>query len=142
MNAVTPFPQTSPLEQAAARILRAKAAEMAANAERVSAERDLVAILGDSLPAEGTHHTESGMYKVTVKTGINRRTDRKALEAISDRVPEAFKQRLIRWKPEVDLRELRFIQNNEPELAAVIAEAITESPAKPSVTVSFDGGAV
>lgn len=125
----------SAIEQAAARILRAKAAEQAANAERISAERDLVAILADILPTEGTYSSEFGRYAVTVRTSVNRKTNREALEAISDRVPEAYRKRLIRWKPEVDLRELRFIQNNEPELAAIVSEAITETPAKPSVSV-------
>ncbi|MCA9639534.1 MAG: hypothetical protein KC492_02540 [Myxococcales bacterium] len=116
--------------------MAAKADEQEAREKRVLAELALVAAL-DSLPIEGTFNSEFGRFNVTVKTGINRRTTREALEAISDRVPEAFKKRLIRWKPEVDLRELRFIQNNEPELYAVVSQAITETPAKPSVTVAL-----
>ena len=134
MNAVTPLP--SRVEQLAERIMAAKADEQEAREKRVLAELALVAAL-DSLPIEGTFNSEFGRFNVTVKTGINRRTTREALEAISDRVPEAFKKRLIRWKPEVDLRELRFIQNNEPELYAVVSQAITETPAKPSVTVAL-----
>ena len=134
MNAVTPLP--SRVEQLAERIMAAKAAEQEARDERVRAESELVAAL-DSLPTEGTFNSEFGRFNVTVRTGINRKTTQAALTAISDRVPEAFRKRLIRWKPEVDLRELRFIQNNEPELYAVVSEAITETPAKPSVTVAL-----
>lgn len=132
MNAVTPMPTR--VELLAERIMAAKAAEQTARDERVSAESELVAAI-DSLPTEGSYNSEFGRFNVTVRTSINRKTTREALEAIADRVPEAYRKRLIRWKPEVDLRELRFIQNNEPELAAIVSEAITETPAKPSVTV-------
>ena len=54
---------------------------------------------------------------------------------IANDIPEAIAKRVFRWKPELDLRELRYVQQNEVELYGVIAQCITMKSAKPSITV-------
>ncbi len=50
-------------------------------------------------------------------------------------IPEVIAKRLFRWKPELDLKELRYLQSNEVDLYGIVAQAITMKPAKPSITV-------
>lgn len=128
------LPMPSALERAAEALIQAKAAEIAANQRRLEAERDVLHLLGE-IEAEGTHKSTSGNYTVTVRSSMNRTIDRDVLVQIAPQIPEQIAKRLFRWKPELELRELRYVQDNEPELYAVIAQAITMKPAKPTVTV-------
>lgn len=122
------------IEQAAYELEVAKDAERLANRARLDAEEKLLALIGD-LPTEGTTRRDAGDYQVTVTSSVNRKVDQAKLQTIASQIPEAFAARLFRWKAEVNTGELRFIQNNEPELYAVVATAIEAKPAKPSVKV-------
>jgi hypothetical protein len=121
-------------ECAAEALIQAKAAEIAANLRRLEAERDVLHLLGE-IDAEGTHKSTSGNYTVTVRSSMNRTIDRDVLTQIAPQIPEQIAKRLFRWKLELELRELRYVQDNEPELYGIVAQAITMKPAKPAVTV-------
>ncbi|HAI59232.1 MAG TPA: hypothetical protein DCM32_05080 [Xanthomonadaceae bacterium] len=117
-------------------LLDAKAAEEAARERRIAAETALLAELQTD-KAEGSTTYKLDAYKVTVTAGINRRIDRAVLAHIrADMSPALFK-RAIRWIPEVDVTGLRYLQNNEPDAYRVLANAITATPAKPSVKVEL-----
>jgi hypothetical protein len=122
------------IEHLAARIAELKAEEQQANAMRIEAEKQLLAKLGE-LDAEGTSKFEAGQYQITVRCSVTRAVDREALERIAAQIPEAIAKRLFRWKPELDTRELRYVQNNEVELYGVLAQAITTKAAKPSISI-------
>lgn len=124
----------SPLERAAEALIQAKAAEQQAQQARLVAELEVLDLLGE-IDGEGTTKFEAGNYKLTVRTSMNRTVDKDELARIAPQVPEAIAKRLFRWKPELDLKELRFVQSNEPELYGLIAQAITMKSAKPSITV-------
>lgn len=126
--------EPTPIEQLAERIAELKAAEQAANTARLEAEKQLLARLGE-MDAEGTSKFEAGAYAITVRCSVTRSVDREALERIAGQIPEAIAKRLFRWKPELDTRELRYIQNNEVELYATLAQAITIKAAKPSISI-------
>lgn len=122
------------LERAAEALIQAKAAEQIATQRRLEAERDVLHLLGE-ISAEGTHKSSAGAYTVTVRSSMTRTIDRDVLVQIAPQIPEAIGKRLFRWKPELDLRELRYVQDNEPELYGIVAQAITMKPAKPSISV-------
>lgn len=135
MNALlNPVTEPSPIDAAAAALLAAKEAERRAIEARIDAEQALIALAGDLKP-EGAHTLLSDAYKVTVTTKINRSVDQGKLAEIASQVPGEFGQRLIRWKPDLVLSELRYIEANEPQVYAIVAQAITAKPAKPSVDV-------
>ena len=122
------------LEYAADRLIRAKSAEQIANHERLVAELEVLDLLGE-LDGEGTTKFEAGDYKLTIRTSMTRNIDRDVLCQIAPQIPEAIAKRLFRWKPELDLKELRYVQSNEVELYGLIAQAITMKSAKPSIAV-------
>lgn len=122
------------LEYAAERLIQAKAAEQVANHARLVAELEVLDLLGE-LDGEGTTKFEAGDYKLTVRTSMTRNIDRDVLCQIAPNIPEVIAKRLFRWKPELDLKELRYLQSNEVDLYGIVAQAITMKPAKPSITV-------
>ncbi len=95
---------------------------------------DLLAIVGE-LPTEGTTRHGDGELVAVIKTGVRRKVDADVLARIAPSIPEAIGKRLLRWKPDLVTSELRYVQNNEPEIYAVLAEAITVTPAKPTIRI-------
>lgn len=135
MNALLkPATEPSPIDVAAAALLAAKEAERAATEARIDAEQALIALAGD-LKAEGANTLLSDAYKVTITTKITRSVDQARLAEIASQVPGEFGKRLIRWKPDLVMSELRYIEHNEPQVYAIVAQAITAKPAKPAVEV-------
>lgn len=122
------------LEYAAERLIQAKAAEQVANHARLVAELEVLDLLGE-LDGEGTTKFEAGNYKLTIRTSMTRTVDKDVLAQVAPNIPEAIAKRVFRWKPELDLKELRYLQSNEVELYGLIAQAITMKSAKPSITV-------
>lgn len=132
MNA-QPKPEPSPIDQAAYALQVAKQNEDAAKAERLKAEEALIALVGAK--EEGTTRAETEYFKITTTGKLTRKLDEAAYAAVADSIPEAIRARLIRVKHDLVLTELRFLQNNEPEIYGLIAGAITTSPAKTAVSV-------
>ena len=76
---------------------------------------------------------EGDGWKVTVEFSMNRTVDAAALDAVRSALsPEMFEY-AFRYKPEVAVSGLRYLQNNEPEAYLAAAQAIIAKPAKPSV---------
>ena len=135
MHAVTNIlPMPTMLERAAEALIQAKAAEQIAQQQRLVAELEVLDLLGE-INGEGTTKLDIGAYKITVRTSMLRTVDRDELCQIANEIPEAIGKRLFRWKPELDLKELRYIQSNEPALYGIVARAIVMKSAKPSITV-------
>ena len=82
---------------------------------------------------EGSVTLKGESYKVTITYGVNRTLDQAALEAIKDGIARELFDQAITYKPSLVLAGVRFLQNNEPDSYAVLAQAITSKPAKPSV---------
>ena len=112
----------------------ARAAEAAAVTARLQAEQILLALVGE-LPTEGTTRRSDGELVAVIKTGVRRKVDADVLANIASSIPDAIGKRLIRWKPDLVTSQLRYVQNNEPEVYAVLSEAITVTPAKPSISI-------
>lgn len=119
--------------QACAALESAKDAERRAAANRIAREQAVLSMLPAMI--EGSKTYASGEYKVTTTFGVNRTIDAAALAAIRSSMPPALFEQAVTYKPALILEGLRYLQRNEPEVYAQLAEAITSKPAKPSVRV-------
>lgn len=112
----------------------AKAAEVEANKQRLAVEARIIELINDG-SIEGTQTADLGAVKIKVTRSLTRKVDLEVLSEIADQIPEAIRNRLLKTKIELDTRELRFIESNEPELYLIVAKAVTTTPSKPAVKV-------
>ena len=117
------------------KLLEAKSVEQQCVAYRVELEELIAKQLGVKEEGSETHTIEEddNTYKVVVTGVINRRLDVAIWDAVSKKIPENL--RPVKYKPEVDIKGMRYIQNNEPEIYTIFAEAMTAKPGKTSVKV-------
>jgi len=127
--------QPTPLDRVAQALRDAKAAEDSARASRIAAEEAVIALIG--VKEEGTTTVKTCFFKVSTVGKLNRSLDEAAFRSIADDIPAAFRDRLVRWKPELVAAEVRYIEHNEPDVYRVIAQALTVKPAKPSVSIEL-----
>jgi len=111
--------------------LQAKAAEEAAREARIRIEDEMIQALGCRDEGSQTHDADG--YKITITGKINRTLDRAAWESIASKVPEDL--RPVEYKPSLDLKGLRYLQDHNPDVYRVVAEAVTAKPGKASITV-------
>lgn len=123
----------NPIDEAARALEIAKFAEAKATAERLRAEQALVELM--PAKTEGSASMKGGEYKVSITYAMNRTVDGPALAAVRDSITPDLLDQAITYKPSLVLAGLRYLQNNEPDAYAVLAQAITSKPAKPSVKI-------
>lgn len=123
----------TPFQKACAALEAAKIAEAEAISARYDAEAAVIAYA--STRDEGAVTVRDGAWKATVTTVVNRRFDEAALAAIRDRIPDALFDQAVRYKPEPRMEGVRYLRNNEPEMYAVLAEALIATPGKTQVRV-------
>lgn len=122
---------TDNLEELAGQWRAAKRAEERARDERVTIEQQIITFTGCKEEGSKTH--EAGDFKITVTGKLNRKLDLPVWNDIESRIPEGL--RPVTYKPSLDTKGLRYLENNEPDIYRMIAGAIETKPAKPSVTV-------
>lgn len=121
------------IDQAAQRWREAKVAEDVARERRIAAEAELAELIG--VEAEGSTKRETPWFNVTTTGKVNRTLDPTALDAVREHVPAPIFDRVIQYRPQLNLRELRYVEANEPDVYRELARAITAKPAKPTVKV-------
>lgn len=104
-----------------------------AKAKFAAIEAELIEEVGHH--DEGSFSTHIDGFKITTTGRMTRKLDEKKWAEISEKIPEPLIARLIKTKFDINLRELRFIENNEPELFKYVSQAITSKPAKPGLKV-------
>jgi len=114
-------------------LMRAKEDEEAARTARIAIENEIVQLVEPK--EEGSVTTAGSQFKASVTFGINRTIDRAVLDTLRDQVPAALFFRAFDYRPAIDTAGLRYLRNNEPDVYAQLAQAITAKPAKPSVKV-------
>ena len=83
---------------------------------------------------EGSRSTDlPGGHKVTVKRGLNRTMNWKAWREIKEQIPK--KLHPVELKEALSVPGLKWLEQNEPDLYAVVAQALTVKPSKPSFDV-------
>lgn len=126
---------TYELQEAAAAWLDAKQAEEAANTRRLEAEAKLTALIERGV--EGTTKIEVGPYRITLIDKLIRSLDSEKVSSLTTAIPAPVFMRLIQYRPSLNLRELRYVELNEPEHYRVFAEALTIKPAKTAVSIEL-----
>lgn len=128
MNAVVhPLITLQTLEQ---RLRDAKAKEAAARDERVAIEELIVARFAPPEGGEGT--SKEGGLSITWK--VTRKVDTDALQGVWTDLP-INTQKAFRWKADIELKQLRALQELDAGAYATAAKFITTAPAKPAVTL-------
>ena len=123
------------IEHLAIELLAAKAAEDQARQARLEVEERIIKAMQPYMREEGAATIKSGDYKVTVTTSFSRKVDEKALAENAHLIPDEVGKRVIRWKPEVSVTELKLVRDMLPEVYSVLARVVTTKPAKPAVKV-------
>jgi len=118
------------VEDTASDWMDAKNEETAANKRRIEIEEELLSFLTSKI--EGSESHQIGPYKVTLTGRLNRKVDWELVKALG--VPDAISP--VKYKPELDLKGLRYLESNEPETYKLFCKALTVEPAKTSVTVT------
>lgn len=111
--------------------LEAKQNEASWREARIALEDSILEITGARPEGSETH--TAGEFKVTVTGKMTRTLDADLWESIKDSIPENL--RPVTYKPSLDLKGLRYLQNNEPEIYAIAAKAIEMKPAKTAITI-------
>lgn len=126
--------QTNPLspEQLAQDLIAAKAAEAAANKARVAIEEQLIEVLGAKQEGAVTHELTNGL-KITITGKLTYKADMDQLMQICGALPPNM--RPLKVETKLDETGAKFLRNNEPEVWAMLAKAITVAPAKTAVTI-------
>lgn len=117
-----------------AELQAAKIAEAKAIERRIDAEMALIAELGQP-KAEGATSYKIPGYRITVTGVVNRTVDPVMLAQVKAVMPPGLFDQAIRYKPDIILTGLRYLQNNEPEAYGLLAQAITAKPGKTQVKV-------
>lgn len=125
------LPEAKDLEALAVDWLRAKKEEADANKRRVAIEAQMLAHI-DTKP-EGAVTVEAGMFKVTAETKLSRSIDWDAYDKVREQIPERL--RPVKFKRELDVTGCKYLENNEPQIYALLAPCITTKAAKTAVTV-------
>jgi hypothetical protein len=117
------------IEALSAEWIAAKSAEEAANKARIEIENRIIAALGQKEEGAQTHNI--GQYKIEIVGKVNRKMDFAAWDIIKDKFPENL--RPIKVKEELDEKGVKYLQQNEPQLYAILPLEI--KPAKTAVKV-------
>lgn len=124
--------KTKTPEQLAQDLIAAKAAEAAANKARVAIEDQLIQALGAKPEGAETHELTNGL-KITITGKMTYKADMAQLLAICGDLPEAM--RPLKVETKLDETGAKYLRNNEPEVWAMLARAITIAPAKTAVSI-------
>ena len=119
------------LESLASDWREAKRKEEAARDERVEIEERIVELTGHKEEGSETH--KAGEYKVTVTGKLTRKLDAEAWAQIEARIPEEL--RPVSYVPKLETKGLRYLEEKEPDVYRMVAQAIETKPAKTAVQV-------
>lgn len=111
--------------------LSAKAAEKAANEERLAVEAAILALMPEK--TEGTVSDDDTGISVSYK--VTRSVDTEQLQQDWTRLPLNV-QSAFRWKADLDTKKFKAIQELDTQAFATLALYVTSKPAKPTITVS------
>lgn len=129
---MTKATKTKTVEELANDYITAKAFEAEANKARVAIEEQLIAALGAKEEGATTTELTNGL-KVTITGKLSYKADMPLLMQIAGSLPENL--RPVKVETKLDETGAKYLKNNEPEIWAMLAPAITIAPAKTSVAI-------
>jgi len=138
-------PDLQKLEELSIAWLEAKAKETAANKQRVAVEKQLLDLYQFTKP-DGSKTfsdiTSNATVKVTITNKINSKLDIDAYSGVKDpdtdlTIEESIPLELrpVDYVPKLIPAAIKWLKENEQEIARKLARCITEKPAKPGVKV-------
>lgn len=119
-------------ELLAQQLIEAKAAEARASKDRVAIEEQLVTLLGVKSEGAETHELTNGL-KITITGKQAYKADMPLLMQLAGSLPENL--RPLKTEVKLDETGAKYLRANEPEVWAMLAPAITVTPAKTAVTI-------
>lgn len=123
---------TEALDDLAIRWSRAKAAEQAANKERLAIEAEIAQLVG--VAEEGTTTAETAAFKIKTVGKLTRSLDSESLQSDWDTLPDAI-QKCFSWDAKLDTKAFRALESMRDDLIPTISKYITTKPAKASIIV-------
>ncbi|HWS74685.1 MAG TPA: hypothetical protein VN324_06035 [Quisquiliibacterium sp.] len=131
LHAVQPAPS---LETLVDQWTAAKRDEEAANRHRVEIEAAIIERTGE--PEEGSQTVElADGRKLTVTSKITRTIDEQLWKSVLHDVPEHLRPIVFVERAQLDLRGLRWLRENQPQMYALVSTAITAKRAKSAIVV-------
>lgn len=112
----------------------AKHSEDEAAKRRVDLEARIIARTGERDEGSETHELVDGR-KLTVTAKVTRTVDESIWRQVEAQIPESL--RPVQWvaTPKLDMKGVRYLQENEPAVYAIVARALTAKKAKTSISV-------
>ena len=102
-------------------------------------EQSLIPLLKSREDGSATTRTPMGK-KIVLKQKNNYKLDGTKLLKVRNKIPEELLP--LKVKELLDEPRLKYLRNNEPEVYAIFAQALTATPAKPNVTVEANDDGV
>jgi hypothetical protein len=119
------------LEALASAWVKAKTAEIEANALRVSIETEIIAITGAKDEGRETHTLPT--HKITVIGKLTYKAEFEPLHELTEQWPEQFQ--VIKYEPKLNEPQIRKIREMRPDLYRQMSEHITVKPAKTGINI-------
>ncbi|MEG1836586.1 MAG: hypothetical protein RR203_02365 [Synergistaceae bacterium] len=110
----------------------AKMAEDEAKKKRIALEEELATAIELPNDFEGSRTREVENFKVCVKRSMNIKIDVVKLHEIEERISKEDMDKAFRWKAELNKKPFEALPEST---RTVLAEAITKTPGKVSITV-------
>jgi len=129
------LPQPTELDLAAQALREAEESLKAAQATRDAAMFRVVTLLGLKEGEEGTTSLKTEYFKVSATGKLTRSLDEERLEEVQSQVPQDLFAKVIEYKPSLNLKALRAVEQANPAAYRVFAQAITVKPGKPTAKV-------
>lgn len=119
------------ISELSAQWIAARHDEDSAKSRRVAIEDAIVSAVGAKPEGETTRR--HGDYKITPTGKMTRKLDADKWAEIEHSVPEPL--RPVSYRPALDAKGLKYLQDNEPDVYRIVAQAIETKPAKTAVSV-------
>ena len=133
MNQPAEQPRPTELDLACQALAEAKASEEAARMLRIAAEERVIELVGQK--EEGAQRLAGLYYRATTTAKLTRSLDYEAFRNIHHMIPDALCP--VEHKPALNLRKLRLMETENPELYKLMTQCISTKPAKTAVKIDL-----
>lgn len=124
------------IEEFAKAWLEAKEAERVAVETRRQLEDKLIAEISLDINQDKIHNMTDNAHKIKITTRLTRKVDSDLVQEIAHEYDlTEHLHTLFRWKPEIDLKAWKSIDDN---VKNTLAPAITVSAGRPSFTITLE----
>lgn len=129
---MTAAKEPTPLDLACADLEEAKAAEDEARARRLLCEEAVLALVG--VKDEGTRTKKAAFYQASTAQTLTRSLVENYGEVL-DALPAEVFNALVKYKPALDVRAFKALEDESPEYYRIAQAAVIAKPGKPQVKV-------